>query len=54
VLQAACDHGLQSVVAKRLTGLYRPGYRDWLKIKNPAYWRRESGVEGFRRLPAPV
>jgi hypothetical protein len=40
--------GLEGVVAKRCTGLYRPGYRGRVKVKNPAYWLRESEVEGFR------
>jgi bifunctional non-homologous end joining protein LigD len=30
---------LEGVVAKPLVGTYRPGERDWLKIKNRAYWR---------------
>ena len=47
--QAVCDHGLEGIVAKRLTSTYRPGYRGWVTIKNPRYWRRESEVEGFRR-----
>lgn len=46
---AVCDHGLEGIVAKRLAPTYRPGYRGWVKIKNPTYWRRESEVEGFRR-----
>jgi hypothetical protein len=37
------------VVAKRRTGIYRPGHRGWVKIKNPDYWRRESEIAGVRR-----
>jgi hypothetical protein len=29
--------------------MYRPGYRGWVKVKNPDYWRRESEVEGVQR-----
>jgi hypothetical protein len=25
------------IVAKRTAGAYRPGYRGWIKVKNPAY-----------------
>ncbi len=32
-LAAAREHGLEGVVAKRLDGAYRPGARDWVKIK---------------------
>jgi len=39
---AVCERGLEGVVAKPLRSLYRPGKRSWLKVKNPAYWRRES------------
>jgi ATP-dependent DNA ligase len=46
---AVCDRGLEGVVAKRRSGKYRPGYRGWIKVKNPGYWRRESEVEGVRR-----
>jgi bifunctional non-homologous end joining protein LigD len=32
--------GLEGLVAKKLSGLYRPGERgDWVKVKNRAYWR---------------
>jgi ATP-dependent DNA ligase len=30
---------LEGVVAKRLSSVYRPGERGWIKIKNPDYWR---------------
>jgi bifunctional non-homologous end joining protein LigD len=50
LFQAVVDHGLEGIVAKRRSGLYRPGERgSWVKVKNPDYWRRESEVEGFRR-----
>jgi bifunctional non-homologous end joining protein LigD len=31
--EAVCREGLEGVVAKRLDGHYRPGRRDWIKIK---------------------
>jgi bifunctional non-homologous end joining protein LigD len=50
LFQAVCDRGLEGVVAKRRSGVYRPGRRgSWVKVRNPNYWRRESEVEGFRR-----
>ena len=42
---AVCEHGLEGIVAKKRSGLYRPGYRGWTKLKNPGYWRRESEIE---------
>jgi bifunctional non-homologous end joining protein LigD len=48
LFRAVC-HGLEGVVAKRRNGRYKPGYRGWVKVKNPAYWRRESELEGVRR-----
>jgi ATP-dependent DNA ligase len=47
--RAVCDRGLEGIVAKRRSGKYRPGYRGWVKVKNPGYWRRESEIEGVRR-----
>lgn len=32
-LAAARENGLEGVVAKRLDGLYRPGVREWVKVK---------------------
>jgi bifunctional non-homologous end joining protein LigD len=34
-LQAATENGLEGVVAKRLSSVYRPGYRtgDWIKVR---------------------
>lgn len=53
--QSACSFNLEGVIAKRLDSRYRPGRRDWIKVKNPAYrrphgplpqgrWRRSAGV----------
>ena len=38
---AVCEHGLEGIVAEKRSGLYRPGYRGWTKVKNPRYWRRQ-------------
>jgi bifunctional non-homologous end joining protein LigD len=46
---AVCEHGLEGVVAKKLTGLYRRGERGWIKLKNPNYWRREAEREAIAR-----
>jgi ATP-dependent DNA ligase len=32
------EKGLEGLVAKRLSGPYRPGERDWTKVKNRGYW----------------
>lgn len=45
---SVCAYGLEGVVAKKHSGRYRPGERGWIKVKNPAYWRRESEIEGVR------
>ncbi len=37
---AVCERGLEGVVAKWRWASYRPGQRGWIKVKNPAYWRR--------------
>ena len=36
IFQQGCKLGLEGIVSKRLSALYRSGpSRDWLKIKNP-------------------
>lgn len=42
---AVCAHGLEGIVAKKLTERYRPGERRWIKTKNRDYWRRDQEVE---------
>jgi bifunctional non-homologous end joining protein LigD len=37
--QAVCHLGLEGIVAKKRGGLYRPGRREWVKVKNRDYWR---------------
>jgi bifunctional non-homologous end joining protein LigD len=49
LFDAVCKHGLEGVVAKRATSLYRAGQRGWIKIKNPTYWRRDEEIESLRR-----
>jgi bifunctional non-homologous end joining protein LigD len=39
------DRGWEGVVAKKLAGTYRPGRRDWIKVKNRGYWRYEQERE---------
>jgi hypothetical protein len=41
LLTVVRDQGLEGVVAKRATSIYRPGFRGWVKIKNRDYWRLE-------------
>ena len=36
---AACEQGLEGVVAKRPDSLHRPRERGWVKVKNRGYWR---------------
>jgi bifunctional non-homologous end joining protein LigD len=45
---AVCENGLEGVVPKPLRSLYQPGTRGWIKIKNRAYWRRESEIAAMR------
>ena len=49
LFDAVCEHGLEGIVAKRATSLYRAGQRGWIKIKNPGYWRRDQELESLRR-----
>jgi bifunctional non-homologous end joining protein LigD len=39
------ERGLEGIVAKPTGGAYRPGYRGWITIKNPDYWRRDSELQ---------
>ena len=49
--QVVCDRGLEGVVAKRLSSLYRPGHRGggWVKRKSPTWPRRNRELETLRR-----
>ena len=49
LMQVVRESGLEGVVAKKLTGRYRPGERDWIKAKNRAYWRYPFEVEAAIR-----
>lgn len=42
---AVVEQGLEGIVAKRHSGAYRSGERDWLKIKNRRYWRFGQELE---------
>jgi bifunctional non-homologous end joining protein LigD len=46
---AACEHGLEGVIAKRRSAPYRPGQRGWIKVKNRRYWRCDAEMESLRR-----
>jgi bifunctional non-homologous end joining protein LigD len=46
---AVVQQGLEGIVAKPLAGAYRPGERDWLKVKNRSYWRFGQELELARR-----
>jgi ATP-dependent DNA ligase len=46
---AACEQGLEGVVAKRRLEPYRPGERAWIKVKNRAYWRHGEEIESLRK-----
>ena len=47
-----CERGMEGVVAKPSGGAYRPGYRGWIKLKNPNYWRLEEERELVRQALA--
>lgn len=34
LFQATLEQGLEGIVCKRLAGIYRPGRRDWVKVKH--------------------
>ena len=46
---AVVEQGLEGIVAKRRGDPYRPGQRDWLKIKNRGYWRFGQELESVQR-----
>jgi ATP-dependent DNA ligase len=49
LFEAVVEHGLEGIVAKRDSSIYRPGYRGWTKVKNPTYWRRDQEIESLMR-----
>jgi bifunctional non-homologous end joining protein LigD len=50
---AVCERGLEGVVAKRDRDPYRPGERQWMKVKNRATARFAEERDGVgRRSPA--
>jgi ATP-dependent DNA ligase len=46
---AACERGLEGVLAKRRSASCRPGQRGWIKVKNRGYWRYEEEIESLRK-----
>jgi bifunctional non-homologous end joining protein LigD len=53
---AVCERGFEGILAKWRRASYRPGQRGWIKVKNPAYWRRglELAAMSKRRDPVPT
>ena len=45
--RTACQRGLEGIAAQPSGSTYRPGYRSWLKIKNPAYLESRSWSQLF-------
>lgn len=43
LFRAVCGADLEGIVAKRKDGLYVPGERSWIKIKNPGYSQAGGG-----------
>jgi bifunctional non-homologous end joining protein LigD len=48
--EAVCERGLEGVVAKWRRANSRPGQHGWIKVKNPAYWRRDSEFAAMNRV----
>jgi len=51
---AVCKLELEGIVAKRRSGQYRPGRRDWIKVKNRDYWRYPLEREAAMSAPRGV
>ena len=49
LFDAVVAYGLEGIVAERRNGIYRPGQRGWVKVKNPTYGRRESEIQIMQR-----
>jgi ATP-dependent DNA ligase len=46
---AVVHQGLEGIVAKPRSRTYRPGEREWLKVKNRGYWRFGQETTQSRR-----
>jgi bifunctional non-homologous end joining protein LigD len=46
---SVCNLGYEGVVAKNLASLYGPREHGWVKVKNPAYWRRDAELGAMAR-----
>jgi bifunctional non-homologous end joining protein LigD len=47
LFEAVCDLGLEGIVSKRLTSVYRSGpSRTWVKVKNPKAPAATRAVDG--------
>ena len=49
LFRAVCKHGLEGVVAKRVSSHYGANRRGWIKTKNPNYWRLDIEREAMAR-----
>lgn len=49
-----CELGLEGVVAKKRSGDYLPGRRNWIKTKNRDYWRYPLELEAARSAWVPI
>ena len=49
---AGRSFGLEGVIAKSHSSLYRPNDRGWMKVKNPWYWRRDAERDAMTRKRA--
>jgi len=49
-----CARDLESIVAKRKMGIYKPGGNGWLKIKNKSYSQAEGRHELLTNRKTPV
>ena len=47
--EAMCERGLEGIVIKWRRSSYRPGQRVLIKVKNAAYWRRDSELAAMSR-----
>jgi bifunctional non-homologous end joining protein LigD len=46
---AVCELGFEGVVAKSNASTYGSNKRGWVKVKNPAYWRRDAEMEAMQK-----
>jgi ATP-dependent DNA ligase len=54
LFKAVCEHGLEGVVAKRLSSRYASNVGRWIKTKKPGLLAARSGAEAVARSRARV